>query len=107
MADAPAPKSAPDPRNRLARIRTELANERTLLSYGRTALGFAIAGASALHFLEGAPAWSLGTFLMLAGLTILIVGAKRFVDVRSRICRTPIDPASEEDRDLEHRIRGY
>ena len=39
-------------RDRLARQRTELANERTLLSYIRTAVGFFIVGIPAVWWLE-------------------------------------------------------
>ena len=87
MADAPAPKSAPDPRNRLARIRTELANERTLLSYGRTALGFAIAGASALLYpvsldwYQG-EGWIFPIYAAVAGLVWIV--ALRWIDRRKQ-----------------------
>src|SRR5512141_2328256 len=39
-------------RDRLARQRTELANERTLLSYIRTAMGFFIVGVPAVWWLD-------------------------------------------------------
>jgi len=72
-------------RDYLAADRTLLANERTYLSYIRTALAFAIAGASALHFLEGTETDVLGVFLLLVGVLTFGVGSWRYIWYKRRI----------------------
>jgi len=65
-------------RDRLARQRTELANERTLLSYIRTALGVFIVGIPAVWGLELPGIQVLGVFSLVLGLVFLWVGVRRF-----------------------------
>jgi putative membrane protein len=72
-------------RDHLAVDRTALANERTLLSYIRTALGMAAAGVSLLHFLEGAAIALLGWLLISSSVAALIVGVVRYRRVDQRI----------------------
>lgn len=72
-------------RNRYAKIRTELANERTLLSYFRTGLGCAIAGASSIHFLTGRKSFFAGYGLMVLGTCLTLLGFGRFMMARRRL----------------------
>jgi putative membrane protein len=65
-------------RDRLALQRTEMANERTLLSYVRTALALVAAGASAIHFLEGRVSDGIGVALIVVGVVVQAIGAIRF-----------------------------
>jgi putative membrane protein len=69
-------------RDSLAVERTVLANERTLLAYVRTALAFAIAGASAIHFIESPFVDVLGWIGVAAGAVTGAIGAWRFTRTR-------------------------
>lgn len=64
-----------------ARIRTTLANERTLLSYLRTFIGLAAAGATSFHFLPGCKA--IGIACCSLSIASLVVGLYRFLSVRA------------------------
>lgn len=69
----------PDRRNELAMIRTDLANERTLLSYARTALMTAGTGGTIITILEQSPSMiALGIALLAIGAVIFVVGVWRF-----------------------------
>ncbi|MFN3597111.1 MAG: DUF202 domain-containing protein [Rubricoccaceae bacterium] len=68
--------------DRLAADRTQLANERTLLSYARTAMGLAAGGVSLLHFLDGSWTEPVGLLLLLLAFPVLGVGVWRYVRVR-------------------------
>ena len=72
-------------RDRLARQRTELANERTLLSCIRTALGFFIVGIPAVWWLELPGIQSLGVVSLVAGVVFLGVGVRRFFSTKAAI----------------------
>jgi putative membrane protein len=79
-------------RDHLALDRTRLANERTLLSYLRTALMLLVAGASAVKFVAQSPdvivtGW---VFIVLA-FGVAIIGTWRFLEMRRLINgkRTP------------------
>jgi putative membrane protein len=88
MADQPYLQYKPEElilRDYLAADRTALANERTLMSYVRTALAMMAAGASALHFLEGMYADVLGSVLVAAGVGALAVGTWRYRWFKRRI----------------------
>lgn len=75
-----------DLRDALAVERTHLANERTLLSYIRTALAMLVGGAMALKFLEPDPVLTSFAWLsVVLGASILIFGSYRFISVRKRI----------------------
>ena len=78
-ADGDQPKLAPDQRNvdDPTRLRNLLANDRTLLAYIRTALSFAGIGFAVAKF--GLPkmthlAGYLGTFMVLVGLLVSLIG---------------------------------
>lgn len=78
-ADGDQPKLAPDQRNvdDPTRLRNLLANDRTLLAYIRTALSFAGIGFAVAKF--GLPkmthlAGYLGTFMVLVGLLVIVIG---------------------------------
>jgi putative membrane protein len=70
-------------RDRLARQRTELANERTLLSYIRTAMGFFIVGVPAVWWLELPGVQVLGVVSLVVGVAFLGVGVWRFFTILS------------------------
>lgn len=72
-------------RDALARTRTELANERTVLSYGRTALACVAAGAGTLELFEGRFVVLIAAALIIGGIGIAVVGILRFGSVRRRL----------------------
>jgi putative membrane protein len=74
-------------RERLAYVRTELANERTLLSYIRSGLGLFAAGATLIHFLENHSERLFGFGLCGAGSLCLLYGLAHFQRTRTRINR--------------------
>ena len=76
-------------RDRLARQRTELANERTLLSYIRTAMGFFIVGIPAVWWLELPGVQALGVLSLVAGVGFLGVGVWRFFTIKAWIDQQP------------------
>jgi len=97
-APDPAPVTAEDAstRDRLATERTVLANERTLLAYIRTALAFAIAGASAIHFLGSTAVRVIGWFGVVAGVITGAIGTWRFARTR-RLLLAPPQPADRAE----------
>ena len=62
----------------LAIDRTELANERTLLAYGRTTIALLITGGSAIKFFESQWVALAGTGFILAAAAVLIIGWRRY-----------------------------
>lgn len=72
-------------RDRLARQRTELADERTLLSYVRTALGLFAGGISAVWWLDGAFVQTLGVVSLVMGGVCLGIGVRRFFTIKAGI----------------------
>ncbi|HXH85943.1 MAG TPA: DUF202 domain-containing protein [Nitrospira sp.] len=76
-------------RDRPARQRTELANERTLLSYIRTALGFVIVGIPAVWWLEmpGIQPW--GILSLATAIMCLVIGVRRFFSAKAVIDQLP------------------
>ena len=82
MNAEPSPPST----NNLALIRTDLANERTLLAYGRTALMVAGTGVTLIKFLGETPGLvALGWVLNVLGITIGIIGIIRFTKLQRRL----------------------
>ena len=71
----------------LAVDRTELANERTLLSWVRTALALVLSGASCIHFIEGTPAKLGGVGLIVLGFGAIAVGIARWARLQRMISR--------------------
>ncbi|HUP64093.1 MAG TPA: DUF202 domain-containing protein [Thermoanaerobaculia bacterium] len=80
-------------RDRLAAIRSELANERTFLAWVRTAIAVVAGGAAMKVLVETAWLRAAGVGLMAAGLSALIFGVVRF-----RQTRRKIDEAKRLDR---------
>ena len=76
-------------RDQLARQRTEMANERTLLSYVRTALGCFAVGIPAVWWLQGLVIQILGAVSLVMGAVFLVVGVRRFLAVKAGIDRQP------------------
>jgi putative membrane protein len=76
-------------RDRLARQRTELVNERTLLSYIRTAMGFFIVGVPAVWWLELPGVQALGVVSLVVGVAFLGVGVWRFFTIKAWIDQQP------------------
>ena len=73
---------APD----LALIRTDLANERTLLAYGRSALMLVATGVSLVEFLDVSFSFVLmGWGLIAAGAIVGSIGSYRFTSLKQRL----------------------
>lgn len=64
--------------DRLAATRTEMANERTLLSYVRTALALAAAGVALVHVFTNQTIVMIGWLMMPVALLLLVFGFTRF-----------------------------
>ncbi len=79
------------PRNEnLALVRTDLANERTVLAYGRTALMVAGTGVSLIEFIADSPFLvGLGWVLVVIGIGVGINGITRFARVYRRLHPRP------------------
>ena len=75
-----------DDRQSLALIRTDLANERTLLAYGRTALMFTATGITLVKFFPNSLTFNLAGWISAAiGLAIGMVGVIRFARMQRRL----------------------
>ena len=73
-------------RDHLALDRTRLANERTLLSYLRTALMLLVAGASAVKFVgQSHDVVFTGWLFIVLAFAVAIIGTWRFLDMRRTI----------------------
>lgn len=72
-------------RDALAVDRTELANERTLLSYLRTGMSSAAAGVAVANLYEERGALVVAACLVLLGVLAVVVGIGRFLRVRRRL----------------------
>jgi putative membrane protein len=66
-----------------------LANERTLLAYIRTALGFVIVGVPAVWWLELPGIQLLGVVSLVTGVVFLGVGVRRFFSIKAVIDQQP------------------
>ena len=72
-------------RDWLALDRTLMSNERTFLSYMRTALGLAAAGAALIKlFPDETAECAVGATAIVAGLGLAVLGLRRFQGVRNR-----------------------
>ena len=75
-----------DTRDFLALVRTDLANERTLLAYGRTALMVSATGVTLLKFFPDSMAVRIAGWPLVAlGVLIALFGVIRFARLRSRL----------------------
>ncbi len=74
-------------RDELAIDRTLLANERTLLSYLRSAAALLIAGFSIIHFSTEVWFWVLGLACIPAGIMTGIIGVARYRRMNQTIVR--------------------
>lgn len=75
-------------RDSLALVRTDLANERTLLAYGRTSLMIVATGFSLIKFFGDSPVlhavgWGLGAL----GMIVSFTGLVRFTRLNRRLRR--------------------
>jgi len=89
----------------LAIDRTVLANERTLLSFGRTALTLVVLGGTLIKFLE--PGWwhALGWFFIAAGAAMMWRGWVRYQQMRQllraaleELTGTPQHPLKDKEK---------
>jgi len=80
-------------RENLAIERTRLANDRTLLSFIRTSLYFAVAGISANSLLDIIYGWVMEAALIGISIFLLIVGAVKYrrVEVKIQESKKSID----------------
>jgi putative membrane protein len=74
-------------RDELAIDRTLLANERTLLSYLRSAVALLIAGGSIMQFSTGGWFWVLGLACVHTGIITGIIGVVRYRKMNQSIVR--------------------
>lgn len=76
----------PSRRDNLALVRTDLANERTLLAYGRTSLMMAGTGITLIKFFPESQ-WIrvIGWTVAIAGATLGMIGLIRFTRLRNRL----------------------
>lgn len=72
-------------RDELAVDRTVMANERTFLSYSRTALALLLAGVTFLHFSEAIWYSIIGAASLPVGMVIFLVGLARYRRLRREI----------------------
>ena len=72
-------------RDHLAIDRTTLSNESTLLAYIRTSLAVIAAGATLIHFFDGVWIKVFGGFLVIFGITIIVVGIVRYKKMQKSI----------------------
>jgi putative membrane protein len=87
-------------RDFLAADRTQLANERTLLAYMRTALTLFIAGVSFIRFFGNIVIVYTGWIFIPVGIIVAVVGTKRYYRMKrplDRLREKEIDP--EESRE--------
>lgn len=82
--------------DRLAMDLTSLSNERTLLTYIRTALAFVASGVALIHFFDDPRMVAIGWVLLPLGIACAIFGVARFRHVR-RILRHQWRLRSMED----------
>jgi len=76
----------PGRRDHLALVRTDLANERTLLAYSRTALMIIATGFSLIKFFTESPLLiQLGWAMCIAGTIVSIIGVVRFTRLSRRL----------------------
>ncbi|MCD0461773.1 DUF202 domain-containing protein [Roseiconus lacunae] len=70
----------------LALIRTQLANERTILAYLRTAIMLAGTGVSLVKLLEVTPDLiRLGWLLIALGAVVMVIGTYRYLRLRHKL----------------------
>lgn len=81
--------------DRLAISRTDLANERTLLAYVRTALALAAGGVGLVQFFTSPAVVALGWVLIPGGVTVLVVGVVRFQRARRFLRKQEADSLME------------
>ena len=80
------PESDASLRDQLARDRTRMANERTLLAYGRTAIMLLASGATALKLYGDEPTMRIaGWALIGAASMMLALGVLRFIRYQATI----------------------
>lgn len=82
----PSNEPSADRRNELALIRTDLANERTLLAYIRTALMMAGTGGTLIKFFgESRDLLYMGFGLVGVGAVVFVIGVTRYRKAAERI----------------------
>jgi len=64
-----------------------MANERTLLSYVRTALGLIAIGVPAVWWFDESVIQALGALSLIAGVLFIGIGVRRFVTLKAEINR--------------------
>ncbi|MBX3176942.1 MAG: DUF202 domain-containing protein [Candidatus Hydrogenedentes bacterium] len=87
----------------LAIDRTELANERTLLAYGRTAIALLITGGSAIKFFDAPLISAAGVVFILAAIVVALMGWRRYVAMRRRVAAALERQTGESTHPLEEK----
>jgi len=104
MKDEPYSKYCGDDlilRDDLAIDRTLLANERTLLSYLRSAVALFIAGGSIMHFSTEGWFWVLGLACIPTGIITGIIGVARYRKMNQAIVRIRNQSETEKNQKNE------
>ena len=79
----------------LAIDRTELANERTLLAYGRTAIALLITGGSAMKFFDADWIVVTGAGFVVAAVVVMAIGWRRYRAMDRRLGGALEHPAGD------------
>lgn len=85
----------------LAIDRTELANERTLLAYGRTAIALLVTGVSAIKFFDSPWISAVGAVLVAGAVAVALIGARRYHAMRRRVAAALERQTGESTHPLE------
>jgi len=81
-------------RDLLAADRTQMANERTLLAYMRTALTLFIAGVSFIRFFGNIVIVYIGWLFIPVGIIVAVIGVRRYYRVKN-----PLDELRKKECD--------
>ncbi len=81
-----------DVRDELARLRSQMANERTILAFVRTSLMLVVTGATLIKFSEDYSSLVIaGWVVIVLGLCVCILGGFRYVHYRHEVSQTRQD----------------
>jgi putative membrane protein len=86
-------------RDHLALVRTRLANERTLMSYIRSALYLLLGGITLLNLKDYAELHVVGYLALAFCVGLLVIGTGRYVRLRRHLTRYYAEQLKREDKD--------
>lgn len=88
----------------LAIDRTILSNERTLLSYGRTALAMVIIGGSAMKFFGSLSLTIIGWLFLAGGVVVMVIGWRRYRHTARLLHAALMSQTGEGEHPLEEKL---